>query len=163
MNNVIKKMGKISSIATGIGVFLVGAIILAISLFAYFNYHDLDGKVMATISNIKKERKEEIYIDEENLNEDEQYNYTVYVDYEVDGKEYKNIELNSYNSSMKIGQTIEIQYDLNNPSKIQGQNGKTFILIFIVIGSLVIIFGIYETIKGFKLTKNNPMYDVMKS
>lgn len=161
MNSIIKKMGKVTSITTGIGAIVVGLIILAISIYAYTNYKELDGKVMAIITDIKKEKVENIYNDEEDLDKEE-YDYTVYVDYEVDGKEYKNIEYDSYDSSMKIGEKIEINYDPNDPSKIQGQNGKTFILIFIVIGALATLFGIYTTIKGFKIEKDNPMYSVMK-
>lgn len=158
MNKAVKTIGKISTIYSGIGIIFVGLIIFGIAIFALTNYKEYEGKVTAVISNIQKERIDS-YSDDSN---EEQYNYTVFVDYEVDGFEYKGIEYDSYNSSMKIGDKIEIKYDLDDPSKIQSENGKTFIFVFITLGGLVTIFGIYQTIKGFKSNKENPMYNAMK-
>lgn len=160
MNDIIKKLGITSSIISGIGFILVGLVILGISLFALVNHQEYDGKTTATISYIKQERKEFISNDDSN---EEQYEYTVFVDYVVDGKEYKHVQFDSYDSSMKVGQTINIKYDLNDPSKIQSQNGMLFIIAFIIIGFAAIVFGIFNTIKSFKQTKENPMYQVMRN
>lgn len=163
MNDIIKKTGKLSSIVGGIGIFLVGLIILGISTFSFINYRDLDGKTNATIIDIQKELADDVFVDDTNLYQEEQYNYTVFIDYSVDGKEYKHVQYDNYNSDMKVGQIIEIQYDAKDPSKIQSTNGKTFIYIFIAIGALATIFGGYRIAKSIKMDKENPMYDVMRN
>lgn len=162
MNEVLKKTGKISSILSGLGATLVGLVILGIAAFAFFNHEEYDGVTTGTICDINKELSEFPVEEDGNLNPEEQYDYTVFVDYTVDGKEYKHVEYGAYSSSMKVGQSVEIKYDVNDPSKIQSPGGKTIIIVFMILGGAVVVFGIYRTIKGFKVDKENPMFQVMR-
>lgn len=162
MNEILKKTGKISSILSGLGATLVGLVILGIAAFAFFNHEEYDGVTTETICDIKEELSEFPVADDGNLNPEEQYEYTVFVDYTVDGKEYKHVEYGAYSSSMKVGQSVEIKYDVNDPSKIQSPGGKTIIIVFMILGGAVVVFGIYRTIKGFKVDKENPMFQVMR-
>lgn len=161
MNNTIKTAGKISNIFGGLSFLLTGLVILGISIFVCLNYHDLDGKTNAIIVDIQKELID-VFTDDNDLYPEEQYDYKVFIDYSVDGQEYKHVQYDSYDSSMKVGQEIEIQYDTKDPSNIQSTNSKTFIYAFIVIGALASTFGVFRTVKSVKSDKENPMYAVMK-
>ena len=71
---------------------------------------------------------------------DNQYEYTVYIDYKVGGVEYKDAEYGAYNSSMKEGDTVTVFYYPENPEQIQPKGYKT--VPYIVIGiSVVAIVG----------------------
>lgn len=47
-----------------------------------------------------------------------------YIDYEVDGKTYKNVEYPSYNSGMKINDTVTVLYEPEDPTFIQAPGGE---------------------------------------
>ena len=147
IEKVVNKVYLFQSIKMAIGFIIVGLLMLGISTFAFINYKEYDGVTNATISKIAKTD------DRTAMEEEEDIGYTVYVDYEIDGKEFKNIELGSYSSDMKEGDKIEIRYDLNDPYQIKTPGGRLFISIFMVISSLAIVFGVYNLIKIRKNSK----------
>ncbi len=78
---------------------------------------------------------------------DDDCDYSTYVDYEVEGKEYKNVEYGSYNSSMEIGDRVEVLYSPNNPNHIQAPGYKTVPYVVLTISSIEVIVGIVSLIK----------------
>ena len=80
---------------------------------------------------------------------DKTYHY-VYVEYEYAGKEYKDIQLNMYDSTMSEGKKIDIKVDVNNPKKIKAteiMGGPNYVILlaalpFLVIGIVLVIVGI---------------------
>jgi len=75
--------------------------------------------------------------------------YTVYVTYTVDGKEYTDIPLDSYHAGMNEGDTVAIKYNPNNPSEIITAGSLTK-LIMIGFGVLVILVGVVLFFKRFR-------------
>ena len=79
--------------------------------------------------------------------------YTVYVSYQVDQKEYES-PLNSYSSSFYEGQEITIYYDESNPSKI---GVKSLDLLFLLFPGFGLIFftigGVGILVKKRKIAK----------
>ncbi len=70
--------------------------------------------------------------------------YTIYVDYSVDGNEYKNIKVAKYYDTDKysVGDTIIIVVNPNNPEKMMFEGG-----IVCVIGFIIVVFAIILKIK----------------
>ncbi|MFI3252227.1 MAG: DUF3592 domain-containing protein [bacterium] len=85
--------------------------------------------------------------------------YRVYVTYEVDGIEYKNVRLNTYNSSMVIGTRVTFKYLESDPSSIYVHDQTSMILnyavpgvfftITFILGTFIIVFAV----KNSKLKK----------
>ena len=66
-----------------------------------------------------------------------QYDYDVYVNYSVDGKEYTG-KSDYYSGSYKEGMEIKISYDPNDPTKIHGDS-KGMGIILMIAGSVTIV------------------------
>ena len=80
----------------------------------------------------------------------EDYEYHVYVNYtDKDGNEHFNIETNKYNSSMKVGDIIEVEYNPNNPDEILNQSIVVDI-IFLVVGIACVAISIMKIISIIK-------------
>ena len=130
---------KFAGIYTVVVLILVGILFVGASIFIIVKDKDtVYEKVDATIVNI-----EEYY--DNNL---EEYSHTVYVDYEVDGVKYTNKEYGSYESSMKIGDTVKGQYDVNTPELIQAEGSENIPYIIGGVGLVVLAFGIFKLIKA---------------
>ncbi len=79
----------------------------------------------------------------------DQYDYTVYVDYEVDGKKYENVKYPTYDSSMQKGDEVEILYQSANPANIAEGNLSGNATFMIVFGVVVALIGVVSAIKAF--------------
>lgn len=67
-----------------------------------------------------------------------------FVDYVIDGKEYKDIRLNYYSQSMDIGDTLTVTYDIDNPSYIEGEGSfQMAAYIMMILGIAFCFFGIF--------------------
>ena len=73
--------------------------------------------------------------------------YKVYVDYTADGKEYKEVDYGSYNSSMKEGGKVTVYYDPADPSKIQAEGFETVPYVVLGAGIVAVIIGVIIFIK----------------
>ncbi len=91
-----------------------------------------------------------VRINEEYDHINEQYEYTVFVDYEVDGVKYKSVEYGAYDSSMEIGDTVEAKYDVNNPEVIEAEGSEKVPYIVGGVGIAVAVFGVFMLIKAIK-------------
>ncbi len=100
-----------------------------------------DSTVTATIVDVQEEW--------DNTGEDSELVYHVYIDYEVDGVKYEHVESPESDSTMQVGDTIELLYQSKDPSKISGKNITGNSVIMIVIGVVIAIGGIIAEIKAF--------------
>lgn len=101
-----------------------------------------DASATAVITGIEREW---IGTDEDGFDE---YNYHVWVDYEVDGKTYEHVEYPGYDSSMKDGDEIEIRYQSANPEEISEANITGNAAIIIVVGSAMCLIGAFLILKS---------------
>ena len=80
----------------------------------------------------------------------EEFEYKVFVDYEVDGVKWKGIEYGAYDSSMEIGDTVKVKYDVKDPSFIQAESSENVPYIVGGAGLVVLAFGIFSLVKALK-------------
>ena len=102
MNKIMRILFPIIAIAFGIF-----AIVSGVQKMQTKDQYD--ASTTAVIEGIEREWTG---VDEDGFDE---YDYKVYVTYEVDGQKYENREYPGYNSSMQKGDEIEIVYDSSNP------------------------------------------------
>ena len=119
--------------------------------------------IIAIVSGVKKLQSKDLYdaaatavitgIEREWTGTDEdgfdEYDYKVYVSYEVDGKKYENVEYPGYSSSMKQGDDIEILYQSAAPDQISEKNVTGNAALFIVVGAVLSLAGVFTGIRGF--------------
>lgn len=104
--------------------------------------HLYDASATAVITGIQQEWSG---TDEDGF---DQYDYHVYVKYEAGGKEYE-AEYPGYNSKMKDGDEIEILYQSSDPTKISEKNITGNSVLFIVIGAVLSLAGVFLVIRAF--------------
>ena len=96
-----------------------------------------------------------VSIEENDLSTPDDTQYDVTVRFIVDGKEYSGL-LGTYSPSYKVGKTVPIKYDPNDPSKFQ--DASSMMLIFMLIGfvilAVVIVTWILEKKNQKKLEQN---------
>jgi len=68
--------------------------------------------------------------------------YTVFVNYRLNGKDYRDVQLDYYEDGYEEGKTIPIFYNPQDPSDITGVTLKSAKML-IGVGILVILIGIY--------------------
>lgn len=77
--------------------------------------------------------------------------HSVWVEYEYEGKVYKDIRLNEYNSGMYTGKEITILVDPKNPQKASTKYGLLFVGgVFALMGGIFSCVGIIPIIVGIK-------------
>ena len=80
-----------------------------------------------------------VRIDEYRNGED--IDYTVYVDYEVNGQKYSSAVYPAYSSSMKQGSEVEILYDPANPSDIEAPGSASVPYVLLGAGIVAMLVG----------------------
>ncbi len=74
------------------------------------------------------------HIDEiENFDETE---YHVYVDYEVDGKKYEDAEYGSYHTGMKAGDIVDAEYNVDDPADLRAPG--TEMIPYVIVGAGIV-------------------------
>lgn len=89
-------------------IFILGGILDGVVFYSNQDYYT---EVEAVIEEI---RKETTY---DSINEKYDTDYTVLVSYSYDGVDYMGVELNYYNSTMKVGDLRRVKIDIRNPGK----------------------------------------------
>ena len=74
--------------------------------------------------------------------------YTVLIDYTVDGKEYKNAEYFGYDSSMKVGGKVKVYYNPENPEEIQAEGYQSVPYVFLGVSAACFIAGIIVSLRA---------------
>ena len=154
----IEKMKRISDASPRLGILIVilGLILAIIGISIDISEEKFQEKALSTTAVIT-----DLNIHTYRKKGKTKRDYDIYVEYEIDGKNYRS-ELNVYDTSMKEGQRIEILYDPKNPGKahIYTDGGKWIVVIMggipIIIGIVVIVISIKKH-KKFKALINNGM------
>ncbi|MBR4083329.1 MAG: DUF3592 domain-containing protein [Lachnospiraceae bacterium] len=131
------------------GIFgLVGVIFLIVCTFLTISGKKFDEtavEVSGTIMTIESYR-----------DSDGDRHHRVYVDYEYQGRKYKDVRLNSYNSSMREGKEIILKLDPDNPEKVRTLHGN--LIASVIMGGMGLIFvlvGIIPTVLGIRKDRRN--------
>lgn len=84
-------------------------------------------------------------IDSEYDTVDDRWDYTTYVEYEVDGKKYNEI-LGFHQDGYEVGKVIDIVYNPADPARIEVASSGPFIY-FTAIGPVVMVIGAVMLLK----------------
>ena len=135
---------KKANIASKIISIIVGVMFLAGGLLFFFKYdpdaYDMQGT--GTVVDIV-----ESY---EMVGDDDQFTYTVFIDYEVNGEKYERIEYFEYHTGMQIGDTVEFYYMSTDPSQIAGSDknlGPYIGLAFAVVGLVMLVITVVKIVR----------------
>lgn len=146
------KFRKFQVVRFAAGLIAVGIVIAAISGFAiYKTATTVYETTEATVVGV-----EEIY-NATAENENEKYSYTYFIDYEVQGQKYTNVEFGSFPEPKNSGETITIRYDVSDPTSIATEGGDYILYIVLAAGVAAFIGGIVTLVKGIR--KKSDDYD----
>ena len=116
---------------------LLTGIVVMITAGVSLYHHATYAKAVATILSIDVDS---------GAGEDDSTQYTVTVEYTVDGQTYYG-NLGEIENGYTVGKRIEILYDPNDPAKIQSA-GKLGPAIAVLVGALFTGIGVYMLVKG---------------
>lgn len=122
-----------------LGFIVVELMFIIISLYGIF-HKDIDYEV--TKGKI-------VYIEEYHDPINEEFWYTPYIDYSVNGIEYKNVEYGAYDSSMKVGDEVNVYYSTEDPTLIQAEGFKKVPYIVLSISLVFLIITIYISLRKY--------------
>ena len=71
----------------------------------------------------------------------------VLVEYEAEGVRYSDTELDSYSSSMRVGDTLEAEYRADDPAQLRTSDGKTVLLVVLTVGASALLGGLFMTVR----------------
>ena len=135
-------MRKLSNIFFPIIAIVVGIVVIVMGVKNLNSRKLYDASTTGVIVGIEREWTG---TDEDGF---DQYNYTVYIDYEVDGQKFENVQYPSYDSSMKKGDEVEVLYQSSDPTNIAEGNLTGNATIMIVIGAVCTLFGAAAVVKS---------------
>lgn len=117
--------------------FAMAIAVIAIIAGVYLTFFQSKGleKTTATITSITERPSDSA---------DEDTEYDVTVEYTVDGQKYEE-KLGYYSPSFKVGKTINVKYDSNDPSKVVGGSG--FRLYVLIIGVVILALTLISMIR----------------
>ena len=135
-------MRKLFSILFAVIFVVAGIVVIVMGVNRLNSKSDYDASTTGVIVGIEREWTG---TDEDGF---DQYNYTVYINYEVDGQKYENVEYPSYDSSMKKGDEVEVLYQSSDPTNIAEGNLTGNATIMIVIGAVCALVGVVAAVKA---------------
>ena len=135
-------MRKLFSILFAVIFVVAGIVVIVMGVNRLNSKSDYDASTTGVIVGIEREWTG---TDEDGF---DQYNYTVYINYEVDGQKYENVEYPSYDSSMKKGDEVEVLYQSSDPTNIAEGNLTGNATIMIVIGAVCALVGVVAVVKA---------------
>ena len=135
-------MRKLFSIIFAVVFFVAGVFVIVMGVNRLNSKKDYDASTTGVIVGIEREWSG---TDEDGF---DQYDYTVYVNYEVDGQKYENVKYPSYDSSMQKGDEVEVLYQSSDPTNIAEGNLTGNATIMIVIGAVCTLFGVAAVVKA---------------
>ena len=136
-------MRKLFNIIFPIVFIIAGIVVIVLGVNRMSSKKNYDAATTGVIVSIEREWTG---TDEDGF---DQYDYTVYVDYEVDGKKYENVEYPVYDSSRQKGDQVEILYQSADPTNIAEGNISGNATIMIVLGAVFAVIGVAAVIKAF--------------
>lgn len=132
-------MQKILSLVGPIIAIILGIVVVVAGVHKLSTKDLYDSTAQATVVDVQEEI--------ENDGEDTRTVTKVFIDYEVDGVKYEHVEAPESDSTMQIGDTVEILYQSKNPSEYSGKIITGNAAILIAIGAVVALAGIFVEIK----------------
>ena len=135
-------MRKLFSIIFAVVFVVAGVFVIVMGVNRLNSKKDYDASTTGVIVGIEREW---CGTDEDGF---DQYDYTVYVNYEVDGQKYENVKYPSYDSSMQKGDEVEVLYQSSDPTNIAEGNLTGNATIMIVIGAVCTLFGVAAVVKA---------------
>ena len=135
-------MRKLFSIIFAVVFVVAGIFVIVMGVNRLNSKKDYDASTTGVIVGIEREWTG---TDEDGF---DQYDYTVYVNYEVDGQKYENVKYPSYDSSMQKGDEVEVLYQSSDPTNIAEGNLTGNATIMIVIGAVCTLFGVAAVVKA---------------
>ena len=139
-------MNKTISIIISIAVVVGGIAFAIMGVMQLVNKDKYDSTVKATIVDIQEEW--EPSGDPDGV---DSLVKTAYINYEINGVKYEHIPCPTQSDSYKVGDTVDILYQSQNPEKISGQNMTTTSIAFIVCGLLASAIGGVMSVKSLKV------------
>ncbi|MBO5935576.1 MAG: hypothetical protein J6Q94_08840 [Clostridia bacterium] len=133
--------------------FLIATILVAPAFIKFCRYEtavENGYEIEAVVVDYKTRIESVEYTDDSEV-------YILYVDYEVDGKEYKNVKAGEFGKIHLRGETITIVVNPKNPGKII-QDSDMFTGVLCIVGMFIAVYGIVaesKTMKKNKATKEN--------
>ena len=137
---LMNKLKKFAGVRTAAGFMLVSLLICAISIFVITRPKEEFAETTAVITEI---------ISEYNASNDG-YDYTVFVDYSVGGTKYTHASLGAYDSSMKEGKEITIEYCVSDPERIQAVGSENIPYIIAAVAGIVFAVSTVCLVKAIK-------------
>lgn len=135
-------MRKLFSIIFAVVFVVAGVFVIVMGVNRLNSKKDYDASTTGVIVGIEREWSG---TDEDGF---DQYDYTVYVNYEVDGQKYENVKYPSYDSSMQKGDEVEVLYQSSDPTNIAEGNLTGNATIMIVIGAVCTLAGVAAVVKS---------------
>lgn len=135
---MINKVKNITAVLFGLAFIVLGVYLL-------LNPPQYDFSATAQISKIEVTGGE--WVDDIDGHSVYQDTYTVYVSYEFDGKTVTDAELNSYSSSMKVGDSIEIAFNADDTAHVSEAGFSFMPLIAVGLGLALAVTGVIGFIK----------------
>lgn len=135
-------MRKLFSFIFAVVFVVAGVFVIVMGVNRLNSKNDYDASTTGVIVGIEREWSG---TDEDGF---DQYDYTVYVNYEVDGQKYENVKYPSYDSSMQKGDEVEVLYQSSDPTNIAEGNLTGNATIMLVIGAVCTLFGVAAVVKA---------------
>ena len=133
-------------IGMGIVFILVGVIMSFIIFPEYSKYLEKRKTYIETVGIVVDYDEMKREYDDEG-NEKIEYLYAPIVEYEVDGVKYTTTYSEYSSNPQKLGSTMKLRYNENNPADVIFDNPSNYIL-FIILSILFIVFGVCLIIAG---------------
>lgn len=141
---------------------IIGSVFFGVSLYANMESIEFRKNAKETTGIVydidRSVRYKTEYDEDGNSYEKEEETCVNYVQYEVDGKTYKD-KLSLVSCNYDIGDEVEIYYDVNNPAIMEEKSNKYFLLFAFVLSTIfmcfIIVAGLREmfsTVKSMKKT-----------
>lgn len=138
-------MNKLISIILSVVAVIAGIAFVVVGIVQIANKDKYDSTVTATIVDIQEEW--ETATDSDDV---DRLVKTAYIDYEINGVKYEHVLSPEQDDNYKVGDTVEILYQSENPEKISSKNITLSAFIFIGLGLAVAVFGCVSTLKSLK-------------
>lgn len=137
-------MKKILPIIMSIGFVAVGIIFAVSGISTIANKDKFDTQITATVVDIQEEWESAADPDEP-----DRLVSTAYIDYEVDGKRFEHVLSPEQSDEMKVGDTVDILVQSQNPEKISSLDPAKGGAIFIALGAVAALGGCISAIRAF--------------
>lgn len=130
--------------------FLIGIVLLGVATFIAIRTHNIRESYDITSARI-----DEITTQHRNnatRRHKSKRTHSVYISYEYNGQKYEDVYYKYYNSSMRVGKTIKVYVNPNNPKQVESGN-YTLAIIFAAFAIGVMIFGVGSSMVVRRMTR----------